>query len=231
MHVARRRLVVPRHLAGVDVHRDERAGEQPHAFAATGRRIRGRRIACAEDVVPRLGIEDAGHPDLSAAMACRIEARPRLDAGIARVHRHGVEDPLALAGFRVVRLEKAGHVEVVARAHQDVVVDDDRRHRGKILLVEARDLDAPLFLSRSRVELYEVVVVELGEDEVPPHADAAMARVRSAAGLPVVLPENRAVACVHGPDVVRRGWVQDAVDHQNRSADGGRTAGVEFTGP
>ena len=161
-------------------------------------------------------------------MARRIEARPRVEAGIARVHRHGVEDPLALAGFSVVRLQEAGHVEVVARAHDDMVVDDDRRHRREILFVEPRNLDAPLLLAGSGVELDEVVVVELGEEEVLPHPDAAMTGVSAATRLPVVLPEDRPVARVHRPDVVGRRGVEHAVHHQNRSADGRGPAGVEL---
>ena len=100
----------------------------------------------------------------------------------------------------------------------------------KYCCVERRDLDVPDFLAGSRVELHEVVVVGLDEEEVPPHADAAMAGVRAAARLPVELPEDRAVARVDGPDVVGRRRVEDAVDHQDRSADLRGAAGVELAG-
>ena len=220
VRVVRRGLEVPRHLAGVDVDGDERAREQVVALAA-GARVARRRIAGAEDVEPGLRIVRTRNPHLSAAVPRRIEARPRVEPGIARIHRHRVEDPLALAGLRIVRLQEAGRVEVVAGADQHVVVDDDRRHRREVLLIEVGDLDVPAFLAGARVERHEVVVGRLEEQGVVPHRRAATADVRAALRLPEVLPELAAVARVHRPDVVGRGDVEDAVHLEDRALDGG----------
>ena len=132
--------------------------------------------------------------------------------GIARLHRHGVEDPLPLAGLRIERLQEAGRVEVVARADEHVVADDDRRHRREVLLVEVGDLDVPALLAGPRVERDEVVVGRLEEQVVVPDRRAAVADVRAAPRLPEVVPELVAVARVERPDVVGRRHVEHAVD-------------------
>ena len=103
--------------------------------------------------------------------------------------------------------------------------------RREVLLVEVGDLDVPALLAGARVEGDEIVVVRLHVQVVAPHADAAMAGVRAAARLPVELPEHRAVARVDRPEVVGRGRIEHAVHHQDRSANGRGTAGVELAGP
>ena len=70
-----------------------------------------------------------------------------------------------------------------------------------------------------RVERDQVVV---GRDEVEvvaPHADAAVADVRAAPGLPAVVPDLAAVAGVERPGVVRRGDVEDAAHLEDRTLD------------
>src|SRR5262249_46455918 len=76
--------------------------------------------------------------------------------------------------------------------------------------------------------LDEIVVVRFHEEIVVPHADAAMARVGTAARLPVELPEDRSVARVHGPEIVGRRGVEHAVDHEDGSADLRGPAPVEI---
>ena len=144
-----------------------------------------------------------------------IEIRPRVETGIARLHRHGVEDPIAFAGFGIVRLEEPRRIEVVARSNEHVVVDDDRRHRREVLLIEVGDLDVPAFLARARIERDEVIVRRFEEQIVPPDGGAAVADVRPALGLPVVAPQLASVARVERPDVVGRGDVEDTVDLQD----------------
>ena len=61
-----------------------------------------------------------------------------------------------------------------------------------------------------------------------PHAHAAVAGVGAAARLPVVVPENGAVARVDGPDVVGRGHVDDAIHHQDAAAQARGAAGVQI---
>ena len=159
-----------------------------------------------------------------------IEIRPRVETGIARLHRHGVEDPVALAGFGIVRLEESRRIEVVACAHQHVVVDDDRRHRREVLLIEVGDLDVPAFLACASIERDEVIVRRFEEQVVPPDGGAAVADVRPALGLPVVAPQLASVARVEGPDVVGRCDVEDTVDLQDRALHLGGGSGGELSG-
>ena len=105
-----------------------------------------------------------------------------------------------------------------------MITDHDGCHGGKVLLVEVRDLDVPALLARLRVERDEVVVGCLEEQVVVPQRRAAVADVCAALGLPEVLPEQSAVACVHRPHVVGRGDVQDAVDLQDGALDAGAEA-------
>src|SRR6185503_558590 len=105
MRVVWRGLEVPRHLAGVDLHGDDRAREEILAGAARCRGIGRRWIARAEDVEPGLGIVRAGQPGMSAAVAGRVQILPGLEAGIARLHREGVERSLHVACFRIEGLE------------------------------------------------------------------------------------------------------------------------------
>ena len=86
----------------------------------------------------------------------------------------------------------------------------------------------PDFFACPRVNLHQIVVVRLHEQVIPPHADASMSCVRPTARLPVEPPEYCPVACVDGPEVVGRRRIQDAVDHEDRSADSRRAAAVEL---
>src|SRR4030095_8430209 len=65
---------------------------------------------------------------------------------------------------------------------------------------------------------------------VVPHREAAVADMRAAARLPVVVPELAAVARIHRPGVVGSGEIQDAVNLENRALDVGCGAGGEFAG-
>ena len=140
--------------------------------------------------------------------------------GIARVHRHGVELPLKLAGLRIERLQEARRVQVVAGAGDHVVADDDRRRGREVLLVERRDLLVPALLARLRFERDEIVVRRFHVEEVVPDADAAVGDVGAAASAPEVVPELASVARIEGPGVVRRRHIDGAVDHERRALDG-----------
>src|SRR5205823_12035489 len=105
VRIVRRRLVVPRHLAGIHVDSYERARVEVVPLA-TRARVARCWIAGAKDIELRLGIVDAGNPDLPAAVSRRVEVRPRVESGIARLHRHGIELPLHLARLGIERLEK-----------------------------------------------------------------------------------------------------------------------------
>ena len=225
VRVVRRRLVVPLHLAGVDVDRDQRTREEVVAFAARLRGVGRRRVAGAGDVQMRLGIVRSGHPHLRAAVPGGVEVLPRLQPRIAFVHRHRVQLPLQLAGLRIERLEKSRRVEIVAGADQHVIADDDRRHRREVLLGEAGDDLVPALLAGARVERHEIVVRRLDEQIVAPHAHAAIADVGAALRLPEVVPDLAAVARVDRPRVVGRREIEDAVDREDRASDVRRAAG------
>ena len=222
-----RRLVVPRHLAGLDVDGDERAGEQVVTLPRDARVAR-RRVAGAEDVQLRFGIVDAGDPDLATAVACGLEARPRVEAGVTGIHRDGIELPLELAGLRIEGLQEAGRVEVVSGSGEHVVADDHRRHGREVLLVEIGDFDVPALLAGPRIERDQVVVRRLEVEIVVPHPHAAAADVGASLRLPVVVPELAAVARVDRPRIVRRRDVEHAADLQDRSLDVGVAASREL---
>ena len=98
-----------------------------------------------------------------------------------------------------------------------MVVDDDRRRRQEVLLVEVRDLFVPAFLARARVERDEVVVGRDEEQIVAPHRGAAIADVRAAARPPEESPQQVPVVGVERPHVVGRSHVQHAVDREDRA--------------
>ena len=223
VHVVRRGLEVPGHLAGVDVDGDQRAGEEIVPFAAPDR-VGGNRVAGAEDVELGLGIVDAGQPRHAAAVARRVEAGPRVEPRVAGVHRHGVELPLQLAGLGIERLQEPGRVEIVAGADDHVVADDERRRGREVLLVEVGDGLVPALVAGLRVERHQVVVGRRHVEIAVPHAEAAIGDVRAAAGLPEVVPQLAAVARVDRPGVVGRRDVERAVHHQRRALDGDAAA-------
>src|SRR5262249_30885477 len=97
-------------------------------------------------------------------------------------------------------------------------------HRREILLVEAGDLFFPFLLACFGVQANEIVVVDLQIEVVAPHSHTAIAGVGAATGLPVVMPENGAVARVDGPGVIGCGHVDHAIDHQDAATKPGGTA-------
>ncbi len=77
-----------------------------------------------------------------------------------------------------------------------------------------------------RVEADQIIVRRLHVEPVVPHAQAAVADVRAALGLPDVVPQLAAVARIHGPGVIGRGEIENAVDFQDRGANIGVAAGL-----
>src|SRR5207248_6544481 len=126
------------------------------------------------------GIVRARHPDLTAAVARRVETWPRLQARIARIHRHGIKLPLQLARLGIERLQKSRSVEVVAGADEHVIADDNRRERREILLLEIGDFDVPALLAGPRIERDQIVVGRLAVAAVLPHPPASPAPARAA---------------------------------------------------
>ena len=164
----------------------------------------------------RLRIVGARQPHLPAAVARRVEALPRLDPGIAGIHRHRIELPLQRARLGIERLQESRRVEIVAGADQHVIPDHHRRRRREILLREARDLLVPPLAARARVERHEVVVGRLHVEIGVPEGEPAVADVRAALRLPEVVPDLVAVLRVDRPRVIGRRDVQHAVHGENR---------------
>ena len=222
--VVRRRREMPGQLAGVDVQRHQRAGVEIVAGTPVLRRVGGRRVGGAGDVEPRRRIEGSGNPHVAAAMFRRLQARPGLEPGIAGILRRRVPGPLHLTGVGVVGLHEAWCVEVVARADEHVVVDDDRRRGREVLRVQLGDLLGPALFAGPAVEADQVVVRCRHVEPLLPHAHAPVAGVRAAQRLPDVVPEQAPVARIDRPGVVERRDIELAVDGDRRTDDAGRTS-------
>src|ERR1051326_6207600 len=158
-----------------------------------------------------------------------VEAGPGVDAGIAGIHRDGVERPLQGSGFRIERLDEAGRVHVVPGADNHVIAEDHRSVGREVLLVEAGDLLLPNFLAVARVETYHPVVVQLEVEIVVPHAEAASLEAGADPRLPVVMPMHGAVARVDSPHIIGRGSVNRAVGDDDSAAESRRPAIVRLS--
>ena len=226
MHVVRRELEVPPHLARVAVQREHRVGvqvvAQPHLAAVVGAGVAGAPVDEVE-----LGIVRAGDPGRRPAGAPRV-AQPRLVVGMIGP-RNRVRPPRAFAGLRVVRVEEPADAELPARdARHHPVLDDERRRGLAVAAPVIRHLRVPHQVARARVDGDQVRVerahVErLAQDGdaavVPPAADAQVVRQ----GM-LVAPERPSGRGVDRRHVARRlGDEHHAVDHQR-----GRLGPVEL---
>ena len=91
---------------------------------------------------------------------------------------------------------------------------DDGRDGGIIHLVEIADGFAPRFLAVVDVQRDQIAVGRFEVEPVAVDADAAVAEMDAALGVPGVVPDLAAGAGVDGPDLVGDGEVHDAVDDQ-----------------
>ena len=172
MDVVRRELVVPAQPAGVDVERDHRIAVEVVALAALAVVIRSG-IAGAEVGEVQLGIVRRGDPDARSAARPRI-TRPRVVARLARP-RNREEPPGALAGIRVVGVdEAAASVLAAGRADDHLVLDDQRRDRRGIALLEVLHHHVPHDVAGLHVEGEEVRVERGHEQLVAENAEAAV---------------------------------------------------------
>ena len=150
------------------------------------------------------------------------------DPGIALLLRHRVPAPLHLAGRRVVRLDVAGDVEIVAAdAGDDVVLHDHRRDRAVVELLEVADLLVPALGSVLDVERDEHAVRRLVEERVTEHGHPAVADVDASLGRPCVVPDLAAGSRVDRPHVIGHGEIHHAVDDDRRAFDRRGTLSVE----
>ncbi len=173
-------------------------------------RVGRRRVAGAVDVEVRFRIVRARDPGRAGAVARGVEAGPGLesrDRPDSAASSRGSTAAAPVLGIE--RFQERRRVDVVAGADDDVIADDHRRVRREVLLIERRDLVLPDFLAGLGIEAHDPVVVQLEVDVVVPHAEAAGLQAGAAAGLPVVVPEQRAVARIDRVDVIGRGRVDD----------------------
>ena len=126
-------LLVPDHLAGLDIQADERVGIQVGAGTMAAVSVVGRRFG-GEVHVSQLVIGRERTPHADVAGVVRRSVQPGLVAGLAFA-RDGVEDPELLAGANVERqdvaldvfLVRAGAALRQRRTDDDHIVGDDRR--------------------------------------------------------------------------------------------------------
>ena len=136
---------------------------------------------------------------------------------------------MQVARLGIERLEKARLVQVAAGPHEHVITHHYRRRRRKVLLAVVGDRFVPALLAGFGVERYQVVLGHLKVEGVAVHGHAAIADVIAAPGRPDVMPQHRAVVCIHGPGVVGRRDVEDAIYLQDRAGDAwGATARTRY---
>src|SRR5258707_717625 len=70
--------------------------------------------------------------------------------------------------------------------------------------------------------------MDLEVEVAVPHAHPAIAGVSAAAGFPIIVPEDGAIARVDRPGVIGRGQVDDAIDHENAAARSCGSAVIEI---
>ena len=114
-------------------------------------------------------------------------------------------------------MQESGRVQVVSGSHKQVIADDHRRHRRKILLGEIGNFLMPALFSGFRIEADQVIVRRLEVKRVVIHRHAAIADVRATLRAPKIVPESVAVARINGPGVIGSGKIENSVHLQYRS--------------
>ena len=148
----------------------------------------------------------------------RLEVFPGFQSRITLLLWNCVPRPLHVPRFRVPGLHVSRRIQIVAGAHNDVVADNDRSHRGKVLLVEISDRLVPSLLAGDRVKADEVIVGRFHVEPLAPHAETAVADVCAALSLPEIVPKNSPVSRVYRPRIIRRREVKLPLNHQDRGA-------------
>ena len=82
------------------------------------------------------------------------------------------------------------------------------------MLLNIRNFHAPAELAGVLIERNEVIVRCLEEEPVAINADAAIADVNAALGLPTVVPEFATGAGIHGERMVGHGEVKNTIDFE-----------------
>ena len=76
------------------------------------------------------------------------------------------------------------------------------------MLVEIRNDFVPTLLAGFRIERHQVIVRSFEIEPILVHPHSAIADVRAALGLPEVVPEDGAIAGIHGPGIVGYGKIR-----------------------
>src|SRR5579871_1964095 len=95
-----------------------------------------------------------------------------------------------------------------------MVAHHDWRHRRVIALVKIGNGLVPALFSGFRIERHQIIVWRLEEEPVVIHAHPSVVDVRGSLCSPPVMPNYASRAGIHGPRVIRRGHVEDAVHLQ-----------------
>src|SRR5687768_3387011 len=97
-----------------------------------------------------------------------------------------------------------------------MVLDDDRSGRDVVVALDAADFLVPALLSGPGVKRYQVPIRCAEVQPVLVHGHTPVAGVLTAAAAPEVVPYFVAGPGVHGPRMIRRAEVEDAVHEQRR---------------
>src|SRR3954467_15070639 len=170
-------MEIPHHLPGIGVQSHYRRSEKivPRTILV---RDHGLRIAGGYEDQVQLWIVGNRLPRHASAVAGHVLVRPRLRSRIALLLWDGVPPPLQFTGFRIASVEIARDVEVVsADPDNEVILDDDRRDRAVVELIEIRDRLVPAFGTVLDVEADEIVVRRFEVQRLPQNGNAAIRQV------------------------------------------------------
>src|SRR3954463_4358624 len=142
-------------------------------------------------------------PRHATTVAGHLLVRPRLRSGIAFLLRDGVPPPLQFTGFRIASVEITGDVEVVsADADNDVILDDNRRRRAVVELIQIRDGLMPAFGTVLDVEADEIVVWRFEVQRLPQNGNTPIRQVIATRRFPQVVPDLSTASCIDGPGMI-----------------------------
>ena len=152
------------------------------------------------------------------------------DPGIAGLLGHGLPAPLQSTRLRIVRLDVAGIVQIVAADPGDhVVANDDRRRRAVVEQLEIADRRAPPLAAVLHIQRHQVAVRRLEEHPLTENGNTAVGEMIAAGARPDIVPTLAPCTGIDRPYVIGHREVEDAVDLQGRALDDAsptRAAGI-----
>ena len=179
-------------------------------------------VAGAEIDKVKVRIVGGGSPRHASAVQHRFDGGPTFRFRRSNF-RVGVPAPLPLAGFRVVRLDIARYVKVVATdAGDHVITHHQRRGAGKVKQVGIADRFVPTLLAVLHVERHQIAVRRDEEEPFAGGGHAAVADMDAAARRPGEVPQLTACARVNRPHMIGNREEHDAVHHHGCGLDRSR---------